>query len=524
MHLLILVVSISCVYTFTDVQTHTHTYQRGQEILSKLKSYSLSSPCFLDVLQNQLPSACSNTDEDRTRLAISLTQCHLAKSGIPMDPCLPDIPLSECTTKLATSQVIFQTYTSFYLETQTLCIYVQSDLLQSQTRTTIQSLFDSLSLTSHALTETSQQFSDLQSTVTSTLDLASSISEVLDQGLEEARNEREGIVNGLRDARVDLADLMGNQSNVIKGLIGHVIDNTVKLQREYEGLSSDFQRLRAEQELATESLSFLIDKTNQLTTGLSSIIENLGKIDNTISSLYSLTSNISNKIDGISSLIFYCGIISLFCLIFSLCSNHKILKLIYISVFCFSLFERILVLSLGSVFPNVVPLIRKICFIVSFSIWIFGPFILKILQKFGHERNFLSDQFNNSINVGLCLRRSDLNRAQDKIRQNFHQKFPNIWVNFSSFSNSNICFSDLSKSDVIVVDSAHFNFNSFETKIKSLGFVGLVFINNCFELNNNDLVSRTVYDNCRIVEFPQSLSDCCFALIVDNLVWASGKI
>jgi hypothetical protein len=75
----------------------------------------------------QLPSRCVGmSDSDFSYFAISLTNCHLAKSKRPTHFCPRGAPISTCTSGM--TDAVFGIYTTFYSQSLALCMQLQHDI------------------------------------------------------------------------------------------------------------------------------------------------------------------------------------------------------------------------------------------------------------------------------------------------------------------------------------------------------------------------------------------------------------
>ena len=116
--------------------------QQGKEKLQEVNGYAQHSPCWKEAL-NQLHSTCKTmTDSEQMRLALAFTNCHFQNSNRQTYPCPPNISISECTNKNKMDDSAFQIYTEFYTHSNNMCYFIQSQLWQEQTETTINKLSD----------------------------------------------------------------------------------------------------------------------------------------------------------------------------------------------------------------------------------------------------------------------------------------------------------------------------------------------------------------------------------------------
>ncbi|KAN0023377.1 hypothetical protein ACTFIU_011547 [Dictyostelium citrinum] len=113
----------------------------GRESLELIKKNSVSNRC-LEECMDILSNGCKDMDDlSKSRLAVKLTNCHLAKSGHQQYPCRFDMSIQDCTSKM--DQMAFVTYTNFYISTENICYYLSQELFQQRTEQSINNLVSS---------------------------------------------------------------------------------------------------------------------------------------------------------------------------------------------------------------------------------------------------------------------------------------------------------------------------------------------------------------------------------------------
>lgn len=129
---------------------------KGKVKYEELQRESEYSPCWRDALST-LDTTCRNmTDSTQRRLALALTNCHFENSGRETYPCARDMNVKDCISKDIMGDSSFQIFTQFYTHANNLCYYLQSQLWQEQTETTINRLSD----TSHETVQKLEQSLD----------------------------------------------------------------------------------------------------------------------------------------------------------------------------------------------------------------------------------------------------------------------------------------------------------------------------------------------------------------------------
>lgn len=131
-----------------SVEKAPHTLQKENEIdytVPVRKWHSSSSPSDVDVVELYrkagvatsttclieaalaIPDKCRNMGEDeRAKIAVSMTNCHLQRSGMRTFPCEPRDSVERCTRNM--DQTAFNTYTLFFTQTSWVCENLQNEL------------------------------------------------------------------------------------------------------------------------------------------------------------------------------------------------------------------------------------------------------------------------------------------------------------------------------------------------------------------------------------------------------------
>ena len=119
----------------------TQALTLGQQQLSSLSPSShpiCSSATSTSVLH---PLCVHLTDSSKMRIAIALTNCHLARARLQFYPCADDDDPASCTSVIGRDAVAYTTYTQFYVHTDNVCLHVLRQHAQESTLAAITSLF-----------------------------------------------------------------------------------------------------------------------------------------------------------------------------------------------------------------------------------------------------------------------------------------------------------------------------------------------------------------------------------------------
>ncbi len=123
--------------------TEDAIFQQGKEKYEAIERNTQMprySQCWTDALK-KLSVGCKHlTDDMQSRLAITFTNCHLAKTGRTQYPCDDDVDLAVCTNDMTTEAYIV--FTEFFTHTQSICFYLQSQVWHDATQNVITRLAD----------------------------------------------------------------------------------------------------------------------------------------------------------------------------------------------------------------------------------------------------------------------------------------------------------------------------------------------------------------------------------------------
>ena len=128
--------------------------RHGQKHLHQLKKWSQTAPCWNQALK-QFDSGCRHLSSvDQSRLAIALTNCHLARSGHPTFPCNDKQPIEECTRSMDKADFIM--YTEFFTNAISICLFIRNQRWQEDTEFMINQLSLSSNQTANNLKQSLQ--------------------------------------------------------------------------------------------------------------------------------------------------------------------------------------------------------------------------------------------------------------------------------------------------------------------------------------------------------------------------------
>eukprot|EP01132_Coremiostelium_polycephalum_P004337 gene4337-5428_t len=243
-----------------------------------------------------LSKGCKSMDDDqRSRLAIKLASCHLEKSGFETYRCTNDMSIRECTSKM--DQIAFVTYTNFYISTENICYYLQSEVFQLKTEDTVNKLVDTSIVqlnTMNTLNTKSQYLSD-------TLDQTF----IIQKRIESSQNNLMVNIEESKDMLNKISDKSDQLSNSIK-------DSSLKqdqLNQQQEILYKEHQNsikmigdIKNSAEDITKTTCKSLEQQNQiisLQTDVMSSIKSMGEMsDIAVSKLRDLIQTQESILDG----------------------------------------------------------------------------------------------------------------------------------------------------------------------------------------------------------------------------------
>ena len=196
----------------------------GQQQLSAL-STSSHAACSNATSISVLHPLCHRLSEqhNKMRLAMLLTNCHLARSQLSSYPCSADSDVEDCAAAMGRDAVAFGAYTLFLLHAESVCLHVLHRHAQEATVEVIASLFsatittakqlqafqhDTRALSTSLLASLTSQYRDLSSFLTHlAANESSHYADIRDRAQE------------LQSAQQDTLDSLRAQSDKLQGVL-----------------------------------------------------------------------------------------------------------------------------------------------------------------------------------------------------------------------------------------------------------------------------------------------------------------
>ena len=156
------------------------------------------------------------TDRTKTRIALQLTNCHLARSKLQYYPCAEDEAEEECAAVVGRDAVAYATYTAFYVHVDNICLHVQRQHVQEQTVEVIASLFSAAINTAQQLRQFKHDAHTLSASLLATLtsnyrNITSFITQLAET--ESKRwSEMKQQADGVREAQLHILTTMSTES------------------------------------------------------------------------------------------------------------------------------------------------------------------------------------------------------------------------------------------------------------------------------------------------------------------------
>lgn len=291
----------------------------GKEQFLAIKANANSNLCWQGPVQ-ELEQGCSGMNsEERGKLAVLLSSCHLSRSGKRFYPCSREMTLHECTQSMDVEG--FNVYTQFSIHIDNICYYLESEYYQNRLERTINDLHKSAGeaqevfLTLHEKTnkidENSERvLSAQQELVLKNEQLSNLVERTAKQQNEAMESARESLKNlqGLSNSILqDSVEALGNQAKLLSDL-GEVKYEQGEMKKVAE------QSLQNQRELLEFQLR-LQEQQQKVKEHAQSLLENLEKLEMAQSFAFSNTNerlliltNSSNE--TISKLIHHYNLIS----------------------------------------------------------------------------------------------------------------------------------------------------------------------------------------------------------------------
>lgn len=129
------------------------------------------SGCYKEAL-SKLHHGCKglkDNDNERSKIAVHFTNCHLMKSGLAPYTCTDYMNIQECTQNMLTSPIAFNAYTQFSSHVENLCFYIQSEEFNTQIENNIKELIHQTSKSSQELVNIRKQSSEIEQSVSNSI-------------------------------------------------------------------------------------------------------------------------------------------------------------------------------------------------------------------------------------------------------------------------------------------------------------------------------------------------------------------
>lgn len=140
-----------CAFGVISAANDEERVKLGEATLKELQKRSETNDCWKTALAN-LNSTCKQlNDVEQSRLAVSFSNCHFRKSRRPTYICNSTMSVEDCTEKM--DDTAFLTYTEFFTHTGHICYFLQNEIWQEKTESTILQLSETSSETVRKLKE-----------------------------------------------------------------------------------------------------------------------------------------------------------------------------------------------------------------------------------------------------------------------------------------------------------------------------------------------------------------------------------
>ncbi|KAK5578591.1 hypothetical protein RB653_008263 [Dictyostelium firmibasis] len=271
----------------------------GRESLELIKKNSISNRC-LEECMDILSNGCKDMDDlSKSRLAVKLTNCHLAKSGHQQYPCRYDMSIQDCTSKM--DQMSFVTYTNFYISTENICYYLSQEIFQQRTEQSINNLVSNTQKTQTVISSLHSKANDITEQVDISLNNQKKLLQNQKQLIDGLDNSVIAI-NDIEKKSIEIEQSIKIQSKQQKQLI----DSHDQLSKHYHDQSKQSLELINEIKHSSETMNQQqkqsLDKQNhliQLQTQSIQFIETIEQItDTSLSKLKQLITFQDHLLDG----------------------------------------------------------------------------------------------------------------------------------------------------------------------------------------------------------------------------------
>ncbi|KAM9969479.1 hypothetical protein ACTFIR_001314 [Dictyostelium discoideum] len=220
----------------------------GRESLESIKKNSISNRC-LEECMEILSNGCKDMDDlSKSRLAVKLTNCHLAKSGHKQYPCRFDMSIQDCTSTM--DQMAFSTYTNFYISTENICYYLSQELFQQRTEQSINNLVSSTHKTQTVINVLHSKADDINEQVDLSLSNQKKLLQNQKQLIDDLDNSA-NTINGIGKKSIEIEQSINIQSKQQQQLI----DSHDQLSKQYHDQSKQSLELINEIKQSSETMN-----------------------------------------------------------------------------------------------------------------------------------------------------------------------------------------------------------------------------------------------------------------------------
>ena len=163
-----------------------------------------------------LTTTCAEAHADDTtksRLALQLTNCHLAKSGRTTYPCAPGQSFRACTGGM--DDAAFTVYSQFFTHSESTCFYLRSEQFQQRAQRTINDLHSSAALHARELRLLLDQVAHAREGL---VELEMGVDNAMGGVLRELGEQREAVESALGRVAGGLSKLTGLQVALLREL------------------------------------------------------------------------------------------------------------------------------------------------------------------------------------------------------------------------------------------------------------------------------------------------------------------
>lgn len=232
----------------------TRRIDEGKEQFQVIKANAHSDICWQRPVQ-ELEQGCRGlTSQDRGRLAVLLSSCHLARSGKKSYPCTKDMTLHECTEKMDGEG--FNVYTQFSIHIDNICYYIESEYFQDRLERTINDLHRSAG-------EAQDVFVVLHE---KTLKIDQNNEKVLNfqQELVTKHEILQGTIEKTAQQQAEAMEMTRDGLRNLKGISNTILSDSVEALRNQAKLLSDLGEVKYEQNEMKKATEMSLENQKQL--------------------------------------------------------------------------------------------------------------------------------------------------------------------------------------------------------------------------------------------------------------------